>query len=95
MDLQNKMSDLQYQYSNLKRELDATTQKLGSSMHSIKTFWSPELKKERALRKEEAAKYSLLNDQMKTLRADNAVRFTHFLFYPKFLQLCEKDLSKS
>ncbi|KFM74126.1 ERC protein 2, partial [Stegodyphus mimosarum] len=71
MELQSRLNDLQNQYSNLKRELDATTQKLGSSMHSIKTFWSPELKKERALRKEEAAKYALINDQLKILRSEN------------------------
>nr|CAI5831357.1 unnamed protein product [Callosobruchus analis] len=40
-------------------------------MHSIKTFWSPELKKERALRKEESAKYSLINDQLKLLSSEN------------------------
>lgn len=40
-------------------------------MHSIKTFWSPELKKERALRKEESAKYSLINDQLKLLTSEN------------------------
>lgn len=79
MELQSRLNDLQCQYGSLKRELEATTQKLGSSMHSIKTFWSPELKKERALRKEEAAKYSLLNDQMKTLRADNSVS-TPYIF---------------
>ena len=40
-------------------------------MHSIKTFWSPELKKERALRKEESARYSLITDQLKILSAEN------------------------
>lgn len=72
-ELQARLNELQTQYGHVKRELDATTQKLGSSMHSIKTFWSPELKKERAQRKEEAAKYALLNDQLKILRAENQV----------------------
>ncbi|XP_015920771.1 serine/threonine-protein kinase fray2 [Parasteatoda tepidariorum] len=84
-EMQQRLNDLQLQYSNMKRELDATTQKLGSSMHSIKTFWSPELKKERALRKEEAAKYALINDQLKILRSENQVRFLisnmHRVFY--------------
>ena len=71
MELQARLSEVQSQYGHVKRELDATTQKLGSSMHSIKTFWSPELKKERALRKEEAAKYALLSDQLKILRSEN------------------------
>lgn len=57
-ELQNQNTDLQRELANLKKELELTNQKLGSSMHSIKTFWSPELKKERALRKEESAKYS-------------------------------------
>lgn len=73
MELQARLNELQNQYGSVKRELDATTQKLGSSMHSIKTFWSPELKKERALRKEEAAKYALINDQLKILRSENQV----------------------
>lgn len=76
MELQARLTELQSQYAHIKRELDATTQKLGSSMHSIKTFWSPELKKERALRKEEAAKYALLSDQLKILRSENQV-ITH------------------
>lgn len=74
MELQARLNELQNQFGSVKRELDATTQKLGSSMHSIKTFWSPELKKERALRKEEAAKYALINDQLKILRSENQVR---------------------
>ncbi|KAK4883767.1 hypothetical protein RN001_000038, partial [Aquatica leii] len=70
-ELQSQNSDLQRELGNLKKELDLTNQKLGSSMHSIKTFWSPELKKERALRKEESAKYSLINDQLKLLSSEN------------------------
>lgn len=74
-DLQHQHTDLQRELGNLKRELDLTNQKLSSSMHSIKTFWSPELKKERALRKEESAKYSLINDQLKLLNSENQVCF--------------------
>lgn len=73
-DLQHQNTDLQRELGQLKRELELTNQKLGSSMHSIKTFWSPELKKERALRKEESAKYSLINDQLKLLSTENQVR---------------------
>ena len=78
MELQARLNEIQTQYAHVKRELDATTQKLGSSMHSIKTFWSPELKKERALRKEEAAKYALLSDQLKILRSENQVNSQTF-----------------
>lgn len=73
MEMQAQNSDLSRELQTLKRELEMTNQKLGSSMHSIKTFWSPELKKERALRKEESAKYSLINDQLKLLNAENQV----------------------
>ncbi len=73
-DLQHSNAELQRELANLKKELEVTNQKLGSSMHSIKTFWSPELKKERALRKEESAKYSLINDQLKLLNSENQVR---------------------
>lgn len=72
-ELQHQNTDLQRELANLKKELELTNQKLGSSMHSIKTFWSPELKKERALRKEESAKYSLINDQLKLLNSENQV----------------------
>ena len=73
MEIQAQNADLSRELGTLKRELEMTNQKLGSSMHSIKTFWSPELKKERALRKEESAKYSLINDQLKLLNAENQV----------------------
>jgi len=72
-ELQHSNAELQRDLANLKKELEVTNQKLGSSMHSIKTFWSPELKKERALRKEESAKYSLINDQLKLLNSENQV----------------------
>ena len=73
-ELQSTNTDLQRDLANLKKELELTNQKLGSSMHSIKTFWSPELKKERALRKEESAKYALMNDQLKLLNSENQVK---------------------
>lgn len=69
-ELRARLQEAQNSYVNVKRELETATQKLGSSMHSIKSFWSPELKKERALRKEEATKYALINDQMKLMRVE-------------------------
>ena len=80
-DLSATNSDLQRDLANLKKELELTNQKLGSSMHSIKTFWSPELKKERALRKEESAKYSLINDQLKLLNSENQVSEPFYSIY--------------
>lgn len=69
-ELRARLQEAQNSYAAVKRELETATQKLGSSMHSIKSFWSPELKKERALRKEEATKYALISDQMKLMRVE-------------------------
>lgn len=69
-ELRARLLEAQNSYASVKRELETATQKLGSSMHSIKSFWSPELKKERALRKEETTKYALINDQMKLMRVE-------------------------
>ena len=87
-ELQSTNSDLQRDLANLKKELELTNQKLGSSMHSIKTFWSPELKKERALRKEESAKYALMNDQLKLLNSENQVGGTEICEAEKHL-ICQ------
>jgi len=86
-ELQHQNIDLQRDLGNLKKELELTNQKLGSSMHSIKTFWSPELKKERALRKEESAKYSLINDQLKLLNQENQVNISA----PSCVPVCRGD----
>lgn len=56
---------LQREYEMLRREYEQAVQKLNSTMNSIKTFWSPELKRERMARKEEAAKLSLLQEQLR------------------------------
>ncbi|KFD49435.1 hypothetical protein M513_09702, partial [Trichuris suis] len=53
------------EYELLRREWQSTVEKLNATMNSIKSFWSPELKKERALRKEEATKLLMLQDQLK------------------------------
>ena len=44
----------------LEHELKLTKEQLNATMKSIKTFWSPELKKERSLRKDESCRYQLL-----------------------------------
>jgi hypothetical protein len=45
------------EYDQLKHEYHVLNDKMNYVMNSIRTFWSPELKKERQQRKEEA--YSL------------------------------------
>lgn len=42
-------------------------------MNSIKTFWSPELKKERALRKDEATKVAVWKEQYRTVQEETQV----------------------
>ncbi|XP_075039355.1 ERC protein 2 isoform X3 [Mixophyes fleayi] len=71
LDLQIQMKDMQRENELLRKELDIKDSKLGSSMNSIKTFWSPELKKERVLRKEEAARMSVLREQMRVSHEEN------------------------
>ena len=44
-------------------------------MNSIKTFWSPELKKERALRKEDSIRISTLQEQLKVAQEENQASF--------------------
>ncbi|WAR25820.1 RB6I2-like protein [Mya arenaria] len=70
LELQSQITDLNKDCAKMQQELDSTKDKLSSTMNSIKTFWSPELKKERSLRKEECAKYSLLNEQFKATQAE-------------------------
>ncbi|KAK3608086.1 hypothetical protein CHS0354_004740 [Potamilus streckersoni] len=70
LELQSQITDLNKECAKLQADVDSAKDKLSSTMNSIKTFWSPELKKERALRKEESAKYSLLNEQLKVAQAE-------------------------
>ena len=65
-------------------------------MNSIKTFWSPELKKERLLRKEESAKYNNLIEQYRMARTEKEVRNLKTfcenpfaLLYRQFLACCD------
>ncbi|EDL75056.1 rCG39215, partial [Rattus norvegicus] len=76
LDLQAQLKELQRENDLLRKELDIKDSKLGSSMNSIKTFWSPELKKERVLRKEEAARMSVLKEQMRVSHEENQVGLT-------------------
>ena len=74
LDLKAHIADLNKECACMQQDLDNSKDKLNSSMNSIKTFWSPELKKERALRKEESAKYNHLSEQLRVLQAENQVR---------------------
>lgn len=61
-------------------------------MNSIKTFWSPELKKERALRKDEATKMAVWKEQYRVVQEETQVgklRVCVFLSldFPLFLSI--------
>ncbi|XP_056323882.1 ERC protein 2-like [Danio aesculapii] len=71
LELQAQLRDTQRENELLRRELDLKDSKLGSSTNSIKSFWSPELKKERVMRKEEAARTSILKEQMRVTHEEN------------------------
>lgn len=58
-------------------QLEAKESKLSSSMNSIKTFWSPELKKERALRKDEATKMTVWKEQYRVVQEETQVGKLH------------------
>lgn len=74
LEMQVQFRDMQRENELLRRELDLKDSKLGSSTNSIKSFWSPELKKERIMRKEEATRTSILKEQMRVTHEDNQVR---------------------
>ncbi|KAI4900890.1 hypothetical protein NFI96_016089, partial [Prochilodus magdalenae] len=69
--MMEQLRELQRENDMLRRELEVKDSKLGSSVNSIKSFWSPELKKERGMRKEEVGKTSILKEQMRVLDDEN------------------------
>ncbi|XP_060885588.1 ELKS/Rab6-interacting/CAST family member 1-like isoform X8 [Labrus mixtus] len=69
-DLQSQLREVLRENELLRRELDTKESKLSSSMNSIKTFWSPELKKERALRKDEATKMAVWKEQYRVVQEE-------------------------
>ena len=70
---------LQQENAELKKEMQAMESKLKSNMKSIKTFWSPELKKEKAAKIEQGDRYLSLREKYSKL-SDEAQVFQTFLF---------------
>ena len=64
----------------LRRDVEVKESKLSSSMNSIKTFWSPELKKERALRKDEVSKITVWKEQYRVIQDEAQVSVRLYLF---------------
>lgn len=75
MDLQTQLKEVLRENDLLRKDVEVKESKLSSSMNSIKTFWSPELKKERALRKDEASKITIWKEQYRVVQEENQVSF--------------------
>ncbi|XP_048191220.1 ELKS/Rab6-interacting/CAST family member 1 isoform X3 [Perognathus longimembris pacificus] len=71
MDLQTQLKEVLRENDLLRKDMEVKESKLSSSMNSIKTFWSPELKKERALRKDEASKITIWREQCRVVQEEN------------------------
>ncbi|XP_077871607.1 ELKS/Rab6-interacting/CAST family member 1 isoform X18 [Ictidomys tridecemlineatus] len=71
MDLQSQLKEVLRENDLLRKDVEVKESKLSSSMNSIKTFWSPELKKERALRKDEASKITIWKEQYRVVQEEN------------------------
>ncbi|XP_042563580.1 ERC protein 2 isoform X5 [Clupea harengus] len=71
LDMHTQLREMQRENELLRQELDVKDNQLGSSMNSIKNFWSPELKKERSLRKDESGHTSVLREQMRVGQDEN------------------------
>ncbi|XP_058244923.1 ERC protein 2 isoform X1 [Hemibagrus wyckioides] len=65
------LRELQMDNTMLRKELDVRDSTLGSSVNSIKTFWSPELKKKRGIRKDSVAKTSMVKEKMSVMKDKN------------------------
>uniref|UniRef100_A0AAQ4PR09 ELKS/RAB6-interacting/CAST family member 1a n=1 Tax=Gasterosteus aculeatus aculeatus TaxID=481459 RepID=A0AAQ4PR09_GASAC len=73
LDLQTQLKEILRENEMLRREVEVKQSKLSSSMNSIKTFWSPELKKERALRKDEVSKITVWKEQYRVIQDEAQV----------------------
>jgi len=73
IELQSQVNELNRECAMLQRDLDTARDKLSSSMNSVRTFWSPELKRERCQRKDDLGKLALLIEQVRLAEVENRV----------------------
>lgn len=64
------VSKLRQENAEIKKEMQAMESKLKSNMKSIKSFWSPELKKEKAARIEQGDRYLALQEKYMKLTSE-------------------------
>jgi len=81
VDLQTRVGALSRECCAMRVELDRTRDQLHASTHSVRAFWSPELKRERALRKDESARLAIVSEKLHILlRANGLVRLVSVIF---------------
>ncbi|GAA6230716.1 ERC protein 2-like isoform X6 [Lates japonicus] len=69
-DLQAQLRELQRENDNLKRELDGGRDgRTGPGVNSV-NFWSPDVKRDKGVRREEGVRTSVLKDQYRTNQED-------------------------
>ncbi|XP_039903893.1 ERC protein 2-like [Simochromis diagramma] len=69
-DLHSQLRDLQRENNNLRRELEGGRDgRTGPSMNSV-NFWSPDVKREKGVRREEGVRSSIVKDQHRTNQED-------------------------
>jgi len=71
VDLQSRVAGLSRECCALRVELERTRDQLHASTHSVRVFWSPELKRERALRKDESARLAIVSERLRILLRAN------------------------
>lgn len=79
-DLQAQLKDLQRENNNLRRELEGGRDgRTGPNMNSV-NFWSPEVKREKGVRREDGVRSSIVKDQYRTNQEDLQVSLFQDMF---------------
>jgi len=78
VELQTRVDALGRECCALRVELERTRDQLQASAHSVRVFWSPELKRERALRKDESARLAIVTERLRLLLRSTGQVTDHF-----------------
>jgi len=96
VDLQSRLGALSRECCALRVELERTRDQLHASAQSVRMFWSPELKRERVLRKDESVRLAIVSERLRiVLRNNGQVRrlrprlylLTYFVRYGETVQV--------